>query len=551
MNDRYLADLDPDDVTLARLLEARAARAPEGIFYSWGETAETVGMFNARVNKIARNLAALGVVPGTHVMVMMSTSPDYLAIWFAIAKLGAVEVPINAAYHGQLLHHQIVTSQSTVAVVDAAFASRVDELAGTLPGLTLVFVRGEYTPADRRLHWLDFAALEAVNDESDLGLEIPYHSACGIIFTSGTTGASKGVVLTHHYLAAYGLMYAEVNALREADVLYNFLPFFHLSGKFLTIATLAVDARMHLIPRLTVSNFWDDCRRHGVTNFLGVGGICNMLLSRPPHADDRESSLRTVYAVPDPADIHVEFEQRFGCRMTTVWGSTEVGLPIIRKAGDPYRPGSCGRESPYYEVAIVDEHDQPVPAGTVGEIVVRARRPYLLGSGYIGMPERTVESWRNLWLHSGDRGRMDADGWYWFEDRASDSLRRRGENISSYEVENLAMSNSAVAEAVAVAAASPLGEDDVWLLVRLREGSDLDHEALLAHCARVMPYFMIPRYLQIVSDFPRTPTAKVEKYKLRQSGPGPDAWDREAHGWMLRGGRLVKAEPATATGPGT
>ena len=550
MNDRYLADLDPEDVTLVRLLEARAVRAPDGIFYSWGETAETVGTFNARVNKIARNLAALGVDLGTHVMVLMSTSPDYLAIWFAIAKLGAVEVPINAAYHGQLLHHQIVTSQSTVAVVDAAFASRVDELADTLPGLTRVFVRGEYTPADRRLHWLDFAVLEAVNDESDLGLEIPYHSTCGIIFTSGTTGASKGVVLTHHYLAAYGLMYAEVNALREDDVLYNFLPFFHLSGKFLTIATLAVDAQMHLIPRLTVSNFWDDCRRQGVTNFLGVGGICNMLLSRPPHADDRESSLRTVYAVPDPADIHVEFEQRFGCRMTTVWGSTEAGLPIIRQAGDPYRPGSCGRESPYYEVAIVDEHDQPVPAGTVGEIVVRARRPYLLGSGYIGMPERTVEAWRNLWLHSGDRGRMDADGWYWFEDRALDSLRRRGENISSYEVENLAMSHSAVAEAVAVAAASPLGEDDVWLLVRLREGSDLDHEALLDHCAKVMPYFMIPRYLQIVSDFPRTPTAKVEKYKLRQGGPGPDAWDREAHGWMLRGGRLVKEEPATATGPG-
>src|SRR5262249_40209151 len=160
-------------------------------------------------------------------------------------------------------------------------------------------------------------------------------------------------------------------------------------------------------PRLTVSSFWDDCRRHGVTNFLGVGGICNMLLSRPPQPGDRDSSLRTVYAVPDPADIHVEFERRFGCRMTTVWGSTEVGLPIIRRAGDPYRPGSCGRESPYYEVAVVDDRDAPVPPGTVGEIVVRARRPYLLGSGYIGMPERTVESWRNLWLHSGDRGRID------------------------------------------------------------------------------------------------------------------------------------------------
>ncbi|MFI5426617.1 AMP-binding protein [Aeromicrobium sp. UC242_57] len=354
------------------------------------------------------------------------------------------------------------------------------------------------------------------------------------MFTSGTTGPSKGVLLSHHYLAAYGLMYAEVNQLKADDVILNFLPFFHVSGKFLTMATLAMDARMHLQPRLSVTTFWEEIRKYGVTNFVGVGGVCNMLLAQTRRPEDAQTSLRTVYAVPDPADIHREFEERFGCTMTTVFGSTEAGLPIFRGPSHEYRPGSCGQQSPYYEIRVVDDRDQEVPVGESGDIVVRSRRPYLLGSGYIGMPERTVEAWRNLWFHTGDRGRVDADGWYWFEDRSSDSMRRRGENISSFEVEMLVCRHPAVAEAVVVAAPSSVGEDEVWVLAKLRDEASLTHEGLLLHCAAVMPYFMIPRYFDIVEEFPRTPTAKVEKYKIRSTGPGPHTWDRESHGWHLR-----------------
>jgi len=540
--------MDPRDVTIVHILEERAARAGHDEFFTWGAEVVTVGQFNARVNRFSRKLADLGVRRGTHVMVLMNTSPDYVALWFAIAKLGGVEVPLNAAYHGDLLRHQIVTGQASVSVVDAAYASRIDDLAGGLPDLERVIVRGSYAQRDTRMTWSDFSALDGPNDESDLGIGIGHDATAGVIFTSGTTGPSKGVLLSHHYMAAYGLMYAEVNRLRDDDVLFNFLPFFHLSGKFLTIASLAMNARMHLAPRLSVSTFWEDCRRHGITNFIGVGGICNMLLAQPPRADDAQTQLRTVYAVPDPADIHAEFEQRFGCRMTTVYGSTECGLPIVRGPEDPYRPGSCGRQSPYYEVAIVDQRDSSVPPGTVGEIVVRPKRPYLLGSGYIGMPDRTVESWSNLWLHTGDRGRVDDDGWFWFEDRASDSMRRRGENVSSYEVEVLVVKHPAVAEAAAVAAVSDLAEDEIWLLVKLREGHELTYEELLQHCAATMPYFMIPRYLEFVDDFPRTPTAKVEKYKLRRQGPGESTWDRAAHGWVLRQQRLVKttSEPTAA-----
>jgi crotonobetaine/carnitine-CoA ligase len=241
-------------------------------------------------------------------------------------------------------------------------------------------------------------------------------------------------------------------------------------------------------------------------------------------------------------------ERRFGCRMTTVYGSTEVGLPIFRGIDDGYRPGSCGRQSPYYEVRVVDEHDNELPVGEAGELVIRPKRPFLVGSGYVGMPERTVAAWRNLWLHSGDRGRMDADGWFFFEDRATDSLRRRGENISSFEVETLVTAHPAVAEAIAVAAAAHIGEDDVWVLVTLREGMSVTYEELLEYCAETMPYFMVPRYLEIVTDFPRTPTAKVEKYKLRAAGPGPHTWDREAHGWRVTREGLVRTVDADLLG---
>jgi len=394
-----------------------------------------------------------------------------------------------------------------------------------------------------------FDVLTVPADESDLGRPVPHDSLAGIIFTSGTTGPSKGVLLTHHYVTAYGYMYADINGLRDDDVVMNFLPFFHIGAKFLTVATLVCGGRMRLLPRLSISTFLEDVRKHGVTNFVGVGGICNMLLSRPPQPDDARTTIRTIYSVPDPSDVHEELEQRFGCTITTVFGSTEVGLPLLRGVHDDYQPGSCGRISPYYDVAILDDHDNEVPVGTTGEICVRPRRPYLVGSGYIGMPERTVESWRNLWLHSGDRGHVDENGWFFFDDRKSDSIRRRAENISSFEVETLVLQHPAVSEAVAVAAPSPVGEDYVWVLVRLREGSSLTPEDLLMHCAAVMPYFMIPRWLDIVDDFPRTPTAKIEKYKLRADGPGAASWDREAHGWRVTRTGLSRVDAVAAGSP--
>lgn len=532
----YLNQIPAADCVVHRLLERRAAQAPEAVVFTFQNQPFTLAHWNRMANRLARNLQRAGIRAGTHVAVLMDTSVEYMALWMALSKIGAVEIPINTAYRGHLLDHVLNTCQATACVIDARFIDTVAQVAPEFARFEQVIVcAGEIrAPAPARALRLD-SLLDAANeaDEADLGVPQRHDDVTCVIFTSGTTGPSKGVMLSHRYLTAYGLMYAQINALKSDDVIMNFLPFFHIGAKFLTIAALACEGSMLLQPRLSISTFWDEVRAHRVTNFIGVGGICNMLISRPPSPGDATTTIRTIYAVPDPADIHVELERRFGCQITTVFGSTEVGLPLYRGVGDPYRPRSCGRISPYYEVQVVDEDDNPVPVGTPGELVVRPKLPFLVGSGYIGMPERTVKAWRNLWLHTGDRGHVDADGFYYFDDRVSDSIRRRGENISSFEVETIVSKHPAVSEVAAVATPSEIGEDEVWILVIAREGHRLDPTDLLAHCSGHMPYFMIPRYIDVVTDFPRTATAKVEKYKIRAAGPSETTWDREAHGWKV------------------
>lgn len=532
---RRLMDTRPEDVTILALLDRRAAETPDREFFSLGDATQTIGDFRRAVDVLARNLMNRNIARGTHVAVVMDTSIDYLHLWFALARVGAVEVPINTAYRGDLLVHALNTCQATTCFIDESYLANLHGAIGHAPAITRLIVNGPGTVPP------GFATDVASFDDFRLDLDaakFPFDAICyadigGVIFTSGTTGPSKGVMLSHHYLAAYGYMYAEINSLDETDVIFNYLPFFHIGAKFLTIATLVCGGRMRLSPRLSITGFWDEVRTHGVTNFVAVGGICNMLLGRRPEATDAETTIRTVYAVPDPVEVHHEFERRFACKLTTVYGSTETGLPLFRGVDDPYFPGSCGQISRYYDVQIVDELDQPVAVGETGEIVVRGKRPYLTGSGYIGMPERTVAAWRNLWLHSGDRAAMSADGAFFFRDRAADYIRRRGENISSFEIETIVSKHPAVAEVAAVPAASDMGEDEVWILVCPRDGKSVTTADLLLHCNDHMPYFMIPRFIDIVAEFPRTPTAKIEKYKLRDAGPGPATWDRDANGWVL------------------
>jgi crotonobetaine/carnitine-CoA ligase len=530
------------ELNMVALLERAARERPADVFFTHPGGAERLAEFNALTNRIARNLKALGVDEGAHVAVLMDSSREYFAVWFALAKLGSVEIAINPAYKGDLLAHQLVQSGAVACIAESAYTGNLVGIAGSVPGLRTVISRGgsgKLPEAGAAVGSYDFDRLLAPNDETNLQTPLSPDGIAGMVFTSGTTGPSKAVVLSHAYTVAYGLLYAEVNELDRTDVILNFQPVFHMTGKFVVIAALAVGGRMHVMPRFSVRAFWDEMREHGVTNVVAIGGVCKMLLAAPPDNRDFDNPVRVVYAVPDPVEIHEEFEKRFGCTLTTVFGSSEIGLPAFQSPSAAPVPGSCGRRSPHYEVQVVDDYDRILPLGSAGEIVVRPKHPFLICSGYYGQGEKTVSAMRNLWFHTGDRGRFDDGGYLWFVDRTTDSLRRRGENISSFELESQICRHPAVAEAVAVAAASDVGEDEVWVLVRPREGASLTHEELMLHCASVLPYFMIPRYFDIVDDFPRTPTSKIEKYLLREAGPSADTWDREKHGWIVKQRQLT------------
>ncbi|BFM07023.1 AMP-binding protein [Halioxenophilus aromaticivorans] len=536
----YFDTMPADRMIFSRLLEERAQAIPDQCFFTFESSHYSYAEFNRLANRVARNLAEMGIGYGSVVAVLMDTSPDYLALWFALGKLGATEVPINTAYHGDILLHQLCTSGATLACVDTAYLAVIRKVRDE-SSVGQCLVRGdvdELIPATEQ----PFAVCLRTQPEHNLDIDIQYQDIGGIIFTSGTTGPSKGVLLSFRYLTAYGVMYADVNSLQADDVIMNFLPFFHMSGKFLTIATLVCGGQMRLLQRLSISTFLDEVRTYGITNFVGVGGICNMLLSKPASPADREVSIRSIYAVPDPDPTHHELINRFDCRITTVFGSTESGLPIYRGGvNEGYQAGSCGKASPLYDVRIVDTLDNEVPIGESGEIVVRPKQPYLIASGYVGMPQKSVEAWRNLWFHTGDVGRQDVDGWFYFEDRVSDSLRRRGENISSFEVEVLVGKHTAVSEVAAVAYPSELGEDEVRVFVIIRNGHSVTAEALFLHCRDTMPYFMVPRFIDIVSEFPRTPTAKIEKYKLRNNPKTNSTWDCVEHNWRISKKGIVKA----------
>ncbi len=536
MNPR-LAAIAPERRTIAHLLADVADAAPDRPFYRWAGTQVPVGAVRDAAERIAAGLAARGVGRGDRVAVMMSSGPAYLELWFAIARLGAVEVPINTAYRGALLADQLARARVRLAVADAPLAARIAAVRDEVPGLADVVVHAPGDPAD------EFAALRAAGDPAAaLGpLPAPDELGC-IIYTSGTTGPSKGVLISHGQELSFGAYWSSIVALDAGDVVLNYLPYFHIAGKFLTTACLQTGATMVLTPALSIERFWADTREHGVTHVIAVGGVCNMLHGRERRPDDADNPVRVVYAVPAPAEIHEDFERRFAVKLVECYGSTEANL-VLHTRLDESVPGSCGRPNPDFEVRIAGPDGEELPVGESGEILVRPRYPLTMTDGYDGMPQRTAEAWADGWFHTGDRARRDEDGLHWFLDRIKDSVRRRGENISSFEVERAVGAHPAVAEVAVVGVPSELGEEEVLAVVVPRVGETLEPAALLRSCADTMPYFMVPRDLRIVAELPRTPTSKVEKYKLRRDGITAGTWDCEAAGLRITR-RGLEARPA-------
>ncbi|NIY69278.1 AMP-binding protein [Streptomyces malaysiensis] len=520
-------------MTLADMLAAQARRTPDTVFLRTRQGDVTYAEADGHTDRYAAGLAGLGARHGTPVVALMRNSADAVFTWFAAARLGAVYVPVNTALVGAGLVHTFRVTRARVAVVDADLLPQLLAVIGELDLLCTVLVRGAdpgaLTQRPRSIRFVDFALLgrhprPPVPDTSPTDELAP----AMMLFTSGTTGPSKACVLSHRYVMRQGELHAKYLGLTGGDVLYCPFPLFHLDATTLTVvAALDAGATAAIGVRFSASGFWDEVRSFDATVFNFMGATLTILWKQPPGAADRAHRVRLAWGVPMP-DWKAEWEQRFGFPLFEVYGLTDGGVVAYDPLDTPGRPGSCGRIIPEYEVAVADGDGTPLPRGHTGEILIRPREPGTVMTEYYGMPDATAEAFRGGWLHTGDLGHLDHDDYLYFHGRAKDGIRRRGENISAYEVEQIVESHPGVLEAAAIGVPSELTEEDVKICVVLRPGAQLSAEELIAYCALRSAAYMVPRFVEFLPELPKTPTQKVEKFRLKEAGVTKATWDREA-----------------------
>lgn len=487
-----------------------------------GETLSFRGADRA-ANQVARFLQELGVSRGDAVAVMLPNSLEHCHAWSGIARIGAVHIAVNTDYKGAFLSHVLTNSGSSHILIHGEYLPRLLELEAGLPNLRCVILVGGASGANAVKSRFTFRSFGESKKHSDGDLRVPvsYRDAACVMYTSGTTGPSKGVIMPHAHVYLFGLGTVENMGLIESDRFYIVLPLFHANGMFMQLyATLITGAEAVLREKFSAGRWIHDVFDFDITITNSLGAVVSFVLSQEPSPLDRRHRLRAIGVAPNLPELDDQLRERFGIQeVFGMYGMTEVNIPLYTQAGD-VRPGSCGRVwDRYYELQIVDpETDLPVPAGDIGEIVVRSKLPFGFMAGYLNMPEKTVEAWRNFWFHTGDAARMDEDGYVYFVDRIKDCIRRRGENISSFEIEKVIGAHPGVVEVAAVAVESdiPGAEDEVKVVVV--PAGDLDVEELREYCVRQLPRFAVPRYVEYLDSLPKTPTGKVRKTRLREQG---------------------------------
>lgn len=486
-----------------------------------------------RARGLAAALERLGVRQGDFVLSWQGNTPLAVATFLALNLLGAVYVPINTSYRGAVLEHVVRNSGARLMLADGRL---VERLANVERGaLEAVVVLGDERPAlpgvalhgEKVLTPPHAAASPAARDIAPWDTQM-------VIYTSGTTGPSKGV------LSSYVHSYTAAKAFRNVgpgDRNLMLLPMFHVGGPLGVLWALIHGGSAVLVESFSVSRFWETVRRYEVTTVGLLGAMAQFLLKQPASPGDRDHALRSVVIAPFD-DNAIEFGRRFGVPTYTEFNMTELSVPLF--AGpNPAVAGTCGKPRAGVELRLVDEHDVDVPQGAAGELVVRMSQPWTISHGYHNDPEATAQAWRNGWFHTGDLFRRDADDNYFFVDRLKDALRRRGENVSSFEVERAILKHPQVREAAVVPVPGAGGEDDVLAVIALVQGGALEPAELVEFLRAELAYFMIPRYVRVLDVLPRTPTQKVEKHRLRAAGVTADTWDREAAGVAVERDRLT------------
>ena len=532
--------------TLIHLLRRQAAEQGDRPFVRFEDgQAFTFRQLDAWTDELAGSLAALGVRAGDRVLGLVGNRAESIGTLFATVKLGAVWVPVNTGLRGAFLEHQLHNAEPCVVVLEDRLAANLrDVVAGPVAPEALVIVGDPVTPTPACLataRRLMFPELRALRAPADLELVTPSPGdVTMIMYTSGTTGPSKGVLIPHGHCYLAGLGLAEATALTAADRYFVCMPLFHANALLMQfVGSLIAGAQVVVTERFRATSWLEEVRAAEATITNGLGVIPEFIFRQPPTGRDRDHRLRLMMAVPIAPEWGADFEKRFGVPFMQGFGMTECNIVAYTRPGDDLVPGCAGYPlADWFEVGIADPHtDAPLPAGQTGEIVVRPKLPGCVMAGYFRMPEKTVEAWRNLWFHTGDAGRFDDLGRLHYVDRIKDCIRRRGENISSFEIEQVLNAHPAVAESavVGIKVAGAGGEDEVKAYVVPAAGAPVDPVALLDWCAPRMPHFAVPRFVEVVTgELAKTPTGKLQKTPLREAGITAATWDRESVGYVVR-----------------
>jgi carnitine-CoA ligase len=519
-----LAAFPPAERTLPAMLERQASRYGSRPLFTAGETTWSFDEARTTAARFAGTLHAAGVRQGDRVALMCGNRSEFMQIYLGCAWLGAVAVPINVASRGPQLQHLLTNSGAKLLAIEAPLIEPLKFVdVGTL-ALELIWVIGGEAPT--RLGHIAVTNLPQPAEALAAG-DVQPETTTAILYTSGTTGPSKGVCCPHAQYFWWGLNGIRYLELREGDVLCSTLPLFHTNALGTFHQALLSGSTLVAEPRFSASRFWQSLIDRCATVTYLLGAMVPILLSKTASAQERGHIVRCALAPGVPANLQTAFEQRSGIHLIDGYGSTETNF-VIGSTAAARRPGLMGTVCAGYDARVLDQGGKDAAPGEPGELVVRSREPVAFATGYFAMPDKTAEAFRDGWFHTGDRVVRDGEGYFRFVDRLKDAIRRRGENISSFEVEQVLLSHPEVGHAAVFPVPSELAEDEVMAAVVRHPGSALTERALAEFCRPRLPYFAVPRFIEFVDELPTTESGKVQKYKLRERGVTDRAWDCQA-----------------------
>ncbi len=510
------------DLTIRQLWDRRAARDPDHVYCRFANEDWTIGRLDAAINRVANALLAQGLTRGDRVAVMLPSHPDHIITLFALAKVGLVRIPVNVHLKGAALDFVFERFQPRALIADVAYAEALEPCLATAQ-TGLVVWRGT-APGQ-----LGFSDLLAHPQDTAPSVAPAADDIIAITPSSGTTGEPKGVLKSDRSLRAGPIGTRMLTAMQAGDVFLLWEPLHHGAGVAVLIAALMEPITLAMVERFSASQFWDQVRAFGVTHIHYLGGVLPLLLKQPERANDRDHKVRMAWGGGCPVEVWKAFEERFGVVLREGYGLSEMTTFVtINPEG---RLGSCGRPLPFYDVRLVDDEGQEVATGEAGEIIVRPKEAGLAFRGYYRNEAAARELVQDGWFHTGDLARRDADGFLFFAGRKKDSVRRRGVNISAWEVERVVLAHDAVEECALIGVPGEFGDDDLKLFVRYGDGQALAPLDLVAWLEPRLPYFQMPRFIESIDEFPKTPTQRIRKAELPRTTAG--VFDLEASGHLI------------------